>query len=82
MHYDRVQNEKKILSENIVMLKEFHEQNKERIEEINKKYEVTMKEKTLLKLERDKFYTKVENTEKQIKEYSLLRKERTHIMHI
>jgi len=74
MHYDRVQNEKKILSENIVMLKEFHEQNKERIEEINKKYEVTMKEKTLLKLERDKFNTKVQNTQKQIKEvFSLLR---------
>ena len=74
MHYDRVQNEKKTLSENIVKLKEFHEQYKERIEEINKKYEVTMKEKTLLKLERDKFNTKVQNTQKQIKEvFSLLR---------
>jgi septation ring formation regulator EzrA len=73
MHYDRVQNEKKTLSENIVKLKEFHEQYKERIEEINKKYEVTMKEKTLLKLERDKFNTKVQNTQKQIKEvFSLL----------
>ena len=42
------------ISENIKKLDELEEQYKEKIAELKKKYEVTLKEKTLEKLEKEK----------------------------
>ena len=38
----------------IKKIKELHEQYEDRLDEINHKYEATLKEKALLKLEKDK----------------------------
>lgn len=67
-HYQRVQNEKKTLIENIKQIKQLHLDFEERIEALNKKYEATIKEKTLIKLERDKTQNQANQLKRQIKE--------------
>ncbi len=52
-------------------MKELLEDYEERIEEIKKKYESTMKEKTLLKLERDKMLKKSNQLQGQIEDFEM-----------
>lgn len=53
-HQNRVIGDKKQISSNINKIKDLHEQYEERIEEIKKKLQTTLKEKALLKLEKEK----------------------------
>jgi len=53
-HQDRVNSEKLDISQNIKQMKELHEDYLEKIEEIQKKHLQAVKEKALLKLEKDK----------------------------
>lgn len=58
MHQNRVNDEKVSINEHIKKTKNMHEEIEERLEEIQKKLQVTLKEKALLKLERDKMQNK------------------------
>jgi WD40 repeat protein len=53
-HTQRVEKEKAQISENTKKLVELQEQYEDKIKELTRKYEITLKEKTLLQLERDK----------------------------
>jgi uncharacterized protein (DUF342 family) len=53
-HQDRVNNEKVDITSSIKVTKDEHEELLEQIEEMKKKHLVTVKEKALLKLEKDK----------------------------
>ena len=53
-HQDRVNGEKITIAANIKKMKELHEDYEEKIEEIQKKHLQAVKEKALLKLEKDK----------------------------
>ena len=66
---NRVQKEKVQITENIKKMKELHEQYDERIEELEKKYLATCKEKTMLKLEKDKLNNKSNDFTKKIKDH-------------
>lgn len=54
MHQNRVNDEKVNINESIKKTKGMHEDIEDRLEEVKKKLQVTLKEKALLKLERDK----------------------------
>lgn len=54
MHHQRVQKEKKKLNENTERLHALQNEYEKKYEELNEKYNFTMKEKTLIKIERDK----------------------------
>lgn len=58
-HQDRVNGEKLSISQNIKRMKDLHEDYEEKIEEIQKKHLYAVKEKALLKLEKDKLQKKV-----------------------
>ena len=66
-HQDRVNGEKVTISNNIKKIKEMLEQYEERIEEIKKKLQSTVKEKALLKLEKEKIQKKVNDVQTRIK---------------
>ena len=53
-HQDRVNGEKITISQNIKRMRDLHEDYEEKIEEIKKKHLYAVKEKALLKLEKDK----------------------------
>lgn len=53
-HQTRVNGEKVTINNNIKKIKDLHEQYEERIDEIQKKLLATIKEKALLKLEKEK----------------------------
>ena len=53
-HQDRVNGEKVIITSNIKAVKTQHEDLQERIDEMKKKHLATLKEKALIKLEKDK----------------------------
>lgn len=53
-HQDRVNGEKVTISQNIKHMKELHEDYEEKIEDMKKKHLAAVKEKALLKLEKDK----------------------------
>ena len=53
-HQDRVNGEKVTISQNIKRMKDLHEDYEEKIEELKRRYLVEVKEKALLKLEKDK----------------------------
>lgn len=53
-HQDRVNGEKVVITGNIKAIKTQHEEFKERIDEMKKKHLATVKEKALIKLEKDK----------------------------
>ena len=50
-------------------MKDLHEDYEEKIEEIQKKHLHAVKEKALLKLEKDKLHKKVTEIQKQIKDH-------------
>ena len=67
-HTQRVQKEKVQISDNIKKLVELEEQYDDKIQELTKKYEMTLKEKTLLKLEKEKLQKKAMAIKSRIKE--------------
>lgn len=66
MHHHRVQQEKKRLNQDIEKLKSLHKQYELKYQELSNKYEAAMKEKMLLKLERDRLFTKTEALQKSL----------------
>lgn len=66
MHHHRVQQEKKKLNYDIEKLKELHHKYEEKYEELSQKYAHAMKEKMLLKLERDRLVSKNEALQKSL----------------
>lgn len=67
-HQDRVNNEKITISQNIKKMKDLHEDYEEKIEEIQKKHLQAVKEKALLKLEKDKAMKRVMEIQATIKQ--------------
>jgi len=66
MHHHRVQQEKKKLNNDIEKLKNLHKQYEAKYQELSGKYEAAMKEKMLLKLERDRLATKTDALQKSL----------------
>lgn len=66
MHHHRVQQEKKKLNHDIEKLKNLHKQYEAKYQELSAKYEAAMKEKMLLKLERDRLATKTDALQKSL----------------
>jgi WD40 repeat protein len=64
MHHHRVQQEKQRLCADIDKLKKVHETHEAKYRELSAKYEAAMKEKMLMKLERDRLRSKAETLEK------------------
>ena len=67
-HHDRVQKEKLQITENIKLM-DLQYQYEDKIKELKKKYEMTLKEKTLEKLEKEKLQKKVEEIQDKIKDH-------------
>lgn len=66
-HQDRVNGEKVEITGSIKMTKAEHEELLERIEEMKKKHMSTVKDKALLKLEKDKLQRRVHDLNTEIK---------------
>lgn len=66
MHHRRVVQEKNKLIVDLKRLKKHYEQYEPTLTELRHKYEVAMKEKMLMRLERDRFMTKAESLQKQL----------------
>merc|ERR1719265_124964 len=66
MHHRRVVQEKNKLIIDLKRLKRHYEQYEPTLTELRHKYEVAMKEKTLMRLERDRFSSKAESLQKQL----------------
>ncbi len=67
-HQNRVNGEKVTINNNIKKIKDLHGQYEERIEEIKKKLQSTLKEKALLKLEKEKLSKRATEIQKKIKD--------------
>lgn len=63
MHHQRVQRDKKKLNENIERLNSLQQEYQKKYEQLGQKYNFTMKEKMLIKIERDKL--KAETSQKK-----------------
>merc|ERR1719465_275423 len=66
MHHRRVVQEKNRLIIDLKRLKRHYEQYEPTLTELRHKYEVSMKEKMLMRLERDRFLSKAESLQKQL----------------
>jgi WD40 repeat protein len=66
MHHRRVVQEKNRLIIDLKRLKRHYEQYEPTLTELRHKYEVAMKEKMLMRLERDRFLSKAESLQKQL----------------
>merc|ERR1712032_1682884 len=66
MHHRRVVQEKNKLIVDLKRLKKHYEQYEPTLTELRHKYEVAMKEKMLMRLERDRFVNKAETLQKQL----------------
>ena len=66
-HQTRVNDEKVTINANIKKIKSMHEDSLDKIEEVKKKLLDTTKEKSLLKLERDKLQKKAFDLQQEIK---------------
>jgi len=75
MHHRRVVQEKNKLIIDLKRLKRHYEQYEPTLTELRHKYEVAMKEKTLMRLERDRFSSKVESLQKQLTQMQFESKE-------
>jgi hypothetical protein len=71
MHHRRVVEEKNRLIVDLKRLKRHYEQYQPTLTELRHKYEVAMKEKMLIRLERDRFTTKIEALQKQLMQTQL-----------
>lgn len=72
MHHRRVVQEKNKLIVDLRRLKKHYEQYEPTLTELKHKYEVAMKEKMLMRLERDRFLSKVETLQKQLSQAAKL----------
>jgi len=68
MHHRRLQQEKEKLLVELKRLKRHYEQYEPTLTELRHKYEVAMKEKMLMRLERDRFVTKAESLDEQLRQ--------------
>lgn len=68
-HQDRVNSEKVTIAQNIKKMRDLHEDYEEKIEEIQKKHLYAVKEKALLRLEKDKLQKKVNDLQSQINKH-------------
>merc|ERR1719156_68663 len=66
MHHRRVVQEKNRLIVDLKRVKRHYEQYEPTLTELRHKYEVAMKEKMLMRLERDRFVSKAETLQKQL----------------
>jgi WD40 repeat protein len=71
MHHRRVMQEKNKLIVDLKRLKKHYEQYEPTLAELRHKYEVAMKEKMLMRLERDRFFSKAESLSKQLAQAQL-----------
>merc|ERR1719460_2852919 len=69
MHHKRVVQEKNKLLVDLKRLKKHYEQYEPTLTELRHKYECAIKEKMLMRLERDRFSAKNESLQKQIAQY-------------
>ena len=67
-HKNRIEKEKVQISENIKKLQELQYQYEDKIQELNKKYEMTLKEKMLLKLKREKLRKQAAEARRKMRE--------------
>lgn len=67
MHHHRVQQEKEKLNKDIEKLKSLHTVYEQKYQELSTKYEAAMKEKMLVRLERDRLHAKTEALNKTLK---------------
>jgi regulator of replication initiation timing len=67
-HQTRVNGEKVTINHNVKKIRDLHENYEERIEEIKKKLQTTVKEKALLKLEKEKLQKRCNEIQKRIKD--------------
>ena len=70
MHHKRVGQEKNKLLTDLKRLRKHYSQYEPTIKELRHKYEVAMKEKMLMRLERDRLSTKVESLDTQLEQLS------------
>ena len=73
MHHHRVQQEKLKLNKDIDKLKELHKQYESKYQDLSNKYEAAMKEKMLLKLEKDRLVAKssaLQKTVENVKQFN------------
>mmetsp|Transcript_59542 Transcript_59542/g.128834 ORF Transcript_59542/g.128834 Transcript_59542/m.128834 type:complete len:584 (+) Transcript_59542:27-1778(+) len=75
MHHRRVVQEKNRLIVDLKRLKRHYEQYEPTLTELRHKYEVAMKEKMLMRLERDRFLARVESLQKQLTQVQFESKE-------
>jgi hypothetical protein len=75
MHHRRVVQEKNKLIVDLKRLKKHYEQYEPTLTELRHKYEVAMKEKMLMRLERDRFLSRVETLQKQLSQVQLDKEE-------
>merc|ERR1719333_1313748 len=75
MHHRRVVQEKNKLIIDLKRLKRHYEQYEPTLTELRHKYEVAMKEKMLMRLERDRFLSRVETLQKQLSQVQLDKEE-------
>lgn len=68
-HQDRVNGEKITISQNIKKMKDLHEEYEEKIEEISRKHLHAVKEKALIKLEKDKLQKRVTDIQTEIRKH-------------
>ena len=66
MHHHRVQQEKEKLNKDIERLKSLHTVYEQKYQELSTKYEAAMKEKMLVRLERDRLHAKTEALNKTL----------------
>lgn len=66
-HHKRVQDEKTRLFRDIEKLKKLHEEYEARYEQLKEKYEAAMKEKMLIKMERDRYKKNTNNLAQTVK---------------
>lgn len=71
MHHRRVVQEKNKLIVDLKRLKKHYEQYEPTLTELRHKYEVAMKEKMLMRLERDRFLSKAETLQKQLSQVQM-----------
>lgn len=71
MHHRRVVQEKNKLIIDLKRLKKHYEQYEPTLTELRHKYEVAMKEKMLMRLERDRYFSKTESLRKQLEQVQL-----------
>jgi hypothetical protein len=66
MHHNRVQQEKQRLNHEIEKLKSMYKDFEEKYMDLSTKYETAMKEKMLIKLERDRLLAKADALQKTV----------------